>query len=891
MTLHDLSCIDSFRRNLPSLEKSLAHSDNKGVRRVREQLMDLYPKVVNGQKAKYQAEVAVEWDLRGFMSSQFGSRLPAVASIVVLSGTVASAQASTCSNYLRDTWPTTGKYFVQLLEDVALKRKMPVNRDFKDSEDPNISDPSQKQLGGPEDETHDGPLTVKICVGPDSYSYCIMPRLRTRRNCASGIRLFIEADELSKVAEITEQLAWSACALSTSPFGDELAYTVFNLRKQRGAKNDAPLLEGSIEHIPLPDSESSCWIPLFNGACIARDFPVAVRCAKVEDDQRGPHAGEPRPEVEFEDEGYEEEPAMRGLEIPLHLLAEIGGVRHVVEYGGGLVMKGFSHMFIPIRGKKNLVQWHAVSSTDPDVRLTYEDALRQCSTRATLKEVSLKDLETTRAILGWCSVATSRLGSSHADYENIDYSGSEEATSRFRLAGGQLGFQQFGVAALDFRLGAKDGKCHFRRAGTYDRVVSAAEKTPVVLYDTCALRSWLVNASDVILHMIQHRHQSRPYKTHQGQIELCTQIKTGSSARQVLLANQDICLGDEDEQTFKNEVFTLWSLLELLIDQNVSRERNAQGVRVKTDLREHLVGFEYRAVVDDRSPFRLMTTDLLKSHGGWPSLIRDIDALVLLANGFGELILPSDQDRGAMCSAWHRVPEGRDYMATSTTSLKDMYDVAGCRVDRKYLTSSKLQWHQGESLLFDACSDKQNCKCDRLQQIMSSTAMGKTVQPQHMAEHGAVIFGQPKSLPRGLRKKFRAESHEASSLYLQPNEPLTKTQSPSVTIVIPPKDIDNATTPDSAYQSASDSSFGSTPNSLSSWVPPSAQEGLLPTIREAPPSKYKCILSAEDEVKEIVKGKKRMWTPPKTPVMEFEPQRSLRRVEAFVMQPKRSRRL
>ncbi|KAF2627659.1 hypothetical protein BU25DRAFT_57452 [Macroventuria anomochaeta] len=178
---------------------------------------------------------------------------------------------------------------------------------------------------------------------------------------------------------------------------------------------------------------------------------------------------------------------MKGLEISLDLLVEIGGVRHAVKYDGGLVMKGFSHMFVPVRKVGDRVQWHAISSKDHGSQLTYEEALRQCATRAPLKEIGLDDLQHTRAILGWCLVATSRLGSNLADYANIGYSRSEEASAGLRFAGGQLGFQQFGMAALDFSLGAKDGKSHFQRVGTYDRVVSAAEKTSVFRTTTNAL--------------------------------------------------------------------------------------------------------------------------------------------------------------------------------------------------------------------------------------------------------------------------------------------------------------------------------------------------------------------------------------------------------------------
>jgi hypothetical protein len=63
-----------------------------------------------------------------------------------------------------------------------------------------------------------------------------------------------------------------------------------------------------------------------------------------------------------------------GLEIPLELLAGISGACHAVEFEGGVVMKGFSHMFVPVRKEQDRVQWHVIASLDPEIRLSYRDA-------------------------------------------------------------------------------------------------------------------------------------------------------------------------------------------------------------------------------------------------------------------------------------------------------------------------------------------------------------------------------------------------------------------------------------------------------------------------------------------------------------------------------------
>jgi hypothetical protein len=249
--------------------------------------------------------------------------------------------------------------------------------------------------------------------------------------------------------KLAQQLAWVGFALRTSPFGYEVAYF-----KPLFLRRGPSAFEVMFKHVPIHISETACWLPLFCGAAIAKGFPIPERGDEV------------------------------GLKVPLQLLTELAGIRHAVEHENGIVMKGFAHTFVPVRRTEKRMQWHTVFSGDVEKRLTYSDGLSQCTSRASLDEIGLQDLPSLRAFVGWCSVSETRLGSDLANYENIDYSKTEEADSSPRCTGGSLGFQQFGVAAFDFRFGMKDGKCHFQRTGPFLRIIQAAETTPIVLHDT-----------------------------------------------------------------------------------------------------------------------------------------------------------------------------------------------------------------------------------------------------------------------------------------------------------------------------------------------------------------------------------------------------------------------
>lgn len=552
--------------------------------------------------------------------------------------------------------------------------------------------------------------------------------------------LVVEGSDDTFSVELAQQFAWIGAAFSISPFGDRMAYARSSIQSEAG-----PNYKISIAYDPVPTAETACWLPLFCGAVLASGFPIPER----------------------EDE--------TGLEIPLDLLAEIAGVRHAVEFDGGVVIKGFSHMFIPIRRTQDRVQWHAISSKDPKARLSYRDALSQCDRRASLQELCLDDLRSCRIIVGWCPVAASRLGSHLANYENIDYSAAADATSGLRCAGGSFGFQQIGMAALDFKFGVKDGKCHLKRDGPYQSIVSAAEKTRVVLYDTGEQRAWLVAASDVMLHMVQHRHWLEPFEVDGKSIKLDTNVPVGSSAKAILLKNGSFRLSDTSEYNFKDVILNIWSVLERLLDEHVARDRNSPGISINGTLREFLFGYEFKAVVEERSPMSLKRTPLGKSNGGWLQLVQDIDALVLLADGFEDLIVPANQRNTDICRLWQRVPKGQDYLATNTRMLNDLFNVAGCRLTHKYLTSSKLQWHQGDSILFDDCRDSTaaNCRCNRLQRIYPESSLCKIQPPQGIVDNGAVIFGHSGFLFQDLVSKPIAPTPKISGIYSQQNTTLT----------------------------------------------------------------------------------------------------------------------
>lgn len=562
------------------------------------------------------------------------------------------------------------------------------------------------------------------------------------------------------IVELIQQLSWLSTAMAMAPDTSPLGFArpgnvpLFPVPEGGGGivycKPRVEVQSSTIEperswnkvkfdigtsYEDLVSAEDSCWLPLFGNAVIAHGFPIPERGEEM------------------------------GLEVGLDLMAALSGARHAVEYQNSVVLKGFSTMLLPVGKTADRVQWHLARSRDEDEPISYKTGIAQCKERVGLDQLDVVSLMNTRAIVGWCSSAETDLGSPHYDYANIDYSKARAARLESRLEGGSFGFQHFGMARVDFRLGRKDIKFHYLREGPFRSIVSAAERTPVALYDTMERRGWLVPATAVLLHMAQHRHFLEPFVGSSGPMHL--QMK--HTAKETLLENRQVSLSDDGSYAFRDLISEIWSMLEFLIAR-ASDQRCVPGKPLKAHTGRRLGGFEYKAIVQQRSPISPKECPLRGASGGWLSLVEDIDALVLFASGFGNVIHPKDPDQEVICHGWRTLPSNKDYLATSVSTLLDLYDAAGCRLDREFLSPSGLRWHRGASSLFEPCLTPRRfqCTCSRLQHIVTHSR-GQVVGPGLLLEEGAVIFGATGSAPDD---RWRSEKTEPEQLYSQPNLPL-----------------------------------------------------------------------------------------------------------------------
>ena len=540
-------------------------------------------------------------------------------------------------------------------------------------------------------------------------------------------------------------LVWFGAAFQVSS-SDQLQYSQSTLHiaeKKDWRRHPAYV---TVDYHKSPVRVESCWVSLFNNPVIAQGFPVPERSNSE-----------------------------RGLELPVELMATLGGGRHAVDFEGGLVIKGYSIAFVPVKQYEDTIQWHMVSSSD-GTRLRYSDLKMH---RALQNEVDYESIRTKRAILGWSRVAQTFLGTAGLNYEDTDWSEAKEAGRSTRLSGGGLGFQSNIIGQLNFALGAKDGRLLLSHNGPLEKIIDLAEKTPVTLYDHLDRRAWLVPALEVILHVIHTRASLNLYKLDRSQTKIYYSDErlniSDQAARRAVLASKDQQLyeGTSPEKAYyvRDATLDIWSLLERMMERDAVIT-SAPGVAVRGTMRDKLYGWEFRALVEDKSSFRQKEQVLEKTNGGWVDLVDDTDTIVLFGNGFGELIKPVF-DSVDLCSAWKVLPKGRDYLAVGCPMLETLYNEAGSRKTRSYLTSRHLQWHRG-SAVFERCGEVSGCACDRLQQLVydSRATFRRVEPPDELPENGCVIFGQAK------HPIFPAivTCPKKRTMYSMPNGPLPETK-------------------------------------------------------------------------------------------------------------------
>lgn len=326
----------------------------------------------------------------------------------------------------------------------------------------------------------------------------------------------------------------------------------------------------------------------------------------------------------------------------------------------------------------------------------------------------------------------------------------------------------------------------------YAKAIGEARQWPIVLYDTDTRRAWLEDGASALLQITLGQIWADKFvKLHQlasiPDVDLaCKSHKGGDEAMSILLNQKNHLLqlyqeasapevkrnwneqggflGERPEQ-----VLTVWGFrdqvqenFELLAKMSSHQREPTPGVRMRFSGRERLEGWSFKDVIDERTLLERKTVHLEPSGQGWEPLAREINALVLMGGGFGDVITPSPQV--PTCCIWNSVPQGQDFLVTTYDYLKEIAEDKRADDFPRHLTPTIL-WHQPDALFQGPCntggtrpahSENSASGCGRIQVLLTSKLLEKlragsrsflkSPKGKDAAESSssAVIFGRPR---------------------------------------------------------------------------------------------------------------------------------------------------
>ncbi|PTU23705.1 hypothetical protein P175DRAFT_0519743 [Aspergillus ochraceoroseus IBT 24754] len=588
-------------------------------------------------------------------------------------------------------------------------------------------------------------LVKKVTGNQDTYSTQLCDGTILAAT-TRGNRFQIEVQGTAwAIAEIGEQFAWLGASLRSSYNPKSLIIctpTVSCCHKE--ATSEGPIsfqfeFQLDVQRESFPPSPGGCWHGIFSSPVIVRGYPILRRSE-----------------------------SNTGLEVPLNIMAALGKAPRVTVWDGKVFLKGFHSVMIPTKVTADMVIWHLIFKPDGSY-MSYTDSQINNMEGLYPERLSMPLLEKSRHALGWCSDATSYIGSSKAKY-TIEWSGllGPSAGGDFEnvvIMRGKL--LQRGPAAV---YGNQDKSPYFGSDDYLDKLKWISRKF-VVLYDVRDRRSWLVDGASALLHLLRAslNHDVTDDDFRDRLLFKWDQLQevqgSCNSAKSAALAflkhdiNKNIRLYSKTdgqasraiskkEQEFvrlKDRVEDLFHLMEQVIahQESISAEKE-MGLRVKTI--DTLEGFDFMDMATNEDLFSPHRVDIQLECRALIDFTCSIHAITLFGDGFGEIIQPTYPQN--VCQAWATVPKGLDFLAVCVSDIQEILKKKGSSKTRPWRIVNKLIWHTPEKT-FEACQCQGSLAssiCERVQVLLPESCLedqdNAFRSPNELLEHGAVIFGQ-----------------------------------------------------------------------------------------------------------------------------------------------------
>ncbi|KAL6796850.1 hypothetical protein J3E68DRAFT_426395 [Trichoderma sp. SZMC 28012] len=703
----------------------------------------------------YKVTFHVECNIPGFIQGQAyeGTAAEVLPKVITLTGSIQDVQATTCEQYLVQTWPVVGCNLLRTIQG-ALRNE-------------NASAPFQFSCKCKFEDCTD----IKVSLG----RYMEVEVVGTIRS----------------IAEIGEQIGWLATTFRSQLQDSEIFFCYPEITNfQANDSEESQSMENEFEQsflcrinvatyqirANLPGFNGQCWQQMFNNPVVVTGYPITPR----KDLNTGV-----------------------GLELPFDMMTTLADARYLTTFEDRTLVKGFSTVLIPTAIHGSIILWHLLVN-ESGTRISYQDPRIE---QAILIEPG--NFNGARHILGWCMNAQNNIGSLNPSYD-ITWSGLSHGRAALTCEGVELsvGAGNYFKVGTSFKRGKRDRSiCSFVSDG-YVSLVEHIGQHHVVLYDVNENRACLSDGLPALLHLVRtslRRDEKEDpeclYTNHIERLDEPPSSVQGTIAAKAVLFNSEnrlsalrlidtkvteqiieriidskivkeiVRIKEETYYRFENRVEEICLLLEKTIDQTTKAIK--EGILRNTP-KNILSGFDFMGVAT-RSKLRHITTKIpIPAYScGWMDLVDSLEAIALFGNNFGELIRPTIDappnpcDR---CGYDASLPSGKHCLAVCVNVLENIIEINGNKDKTGWRLTDDVYWHLNESAFRLCCTNlngrRASAHASNWIQILSSKDIRHYPEysiPTNAVANGAVIFGHGRPRLASISRNIRADKKDSLS--------------------------------------------------------------------------------------------------------------------------------
>ncbi|OAR00420.1 hypothetical protein LLEC1_05098 [Akanthomyces lecanii] len=548
------------------------------------------------------------------------------------------------------------------------------------------------------------------------------------------------------ITQVIQAFTWISCAVRADPSVEGLWECIPIFAPAEAVKTQPGTRAFVVHCFTRPISwtiqPGRCWQNMFQGAVLASGFPTSGRAIKG-----------------------------LGLEMPLNMMAELGGSQRVTKWNDKIFIKGFSTMLVAIKSVGNILVWHYLYS-QPGTRISYMDCTQP------VESVNMARLRSFRHVIGWCSSSMYCVGSPDANY-NIRNSYLPRPSAGLLLDKLSITMGSTITGGATFTPSRKELPPHLTRNGTIPKLRWLSKKY-VVFWDEEAKRGWVANGTSALLHIVRAslKHYENddfsahfmfkeeamnnlphsPYKHNTATGVLIDQGNQGLAIypNSIMQRRETSTNSGSSTSTPTSDYFLFGDLtnqhldaLEQMMDLH-SHSAGRDGINLKPRLRKHLEGWDFADLAKDYDPMPRVATIPTLGYG-WVDFVRSIGAITLFGGGFGELLKPASH--AGVCDRWSRLPPKDYLLAASVADLTAIMEQHGnTHAEPRELTRSVL-WHSpADTCAACPCklpqaagrSSATACHVSPVQVLLPSSSHGRALPAsgqRRLDPEGAVVFG------------------------------------------------------------------------------------------------------------------------------------------------------